>query len=141
MGELVDRDLEHLRLLKGGYYVMTGIMGFFTLFSLLYLGLGSAFASGAIPLTEGSTSDPRTMGMIFLVMGAGFLLIGLTITLLAFFTAHNLRDRRNRTFCLVIAGLSCLQIPWGTVIGVCTIAVLNRPSVKALFEPPVVSAP
>ena len=136
MGELVDRDLEHLRLLKGGFYIMAGITGLFTLFSLLYLGLGGLFASGAIPMKEGSTDDPRMMGLIFLVVGVGFLVIGLAITFLAFATGRNLRDRRNRTFCLVIAGLSCLQIPWGTVIGVCTISVLNRPSVKALFEPP-----
>jgi hypothetical protein len=36
-----------------------------------------------------------------------------------------------------------LQIPWGTAVGICAINVLNRPSVKMLFDlqaPPVPSA-
>ena len=32
MGELIDRDQEHLNLLKWGYYVMAGMTGFFSLF-------------------------------------------------------------------------------------------------------------
>ena len=119
-----------------GYYVMAGMTGLFSLFSLLYIALGGLFASGVIPAKEGSTDDPRLMGLIFLGVGVAVLLIGLGIALLAFFAGRSLRDRRRRTFCLIVAGLSCLQIPWGTVIGVCTISVLNRPGVKALFERP-----
>ena len=136
MGELVDRDDEHLRLLKMGHYVMAGMAGLFSLFSLLYIALGGLFASGAIPTKEGSADDPRLMGLIFLGIGVAVFLIGVGITLLAFFAGRSLRDRRRWTFCLIVAGLSCLQIPWGTVIGVCTISVLSRPSVKALFERP-----
>jgi hypothetical protein len=35
---------------------------------------------------------------------------------------------------MVMAGLCCLQVPWGTAIGICAINVLNRPSVMAMFE-------
>ena len=136
MGELIDRDEEHLRLLKMAYYVLAGMTAFFTLFSLLYIGLGTLFASGVIPMREGSTDNPRLMGLIFLCIGIAVLVIGLAITFLAFYAGRCLRDRRHRTFCLIVAGLTCLQLPWGTVIGVCTINVLNRPSVRALFEPP-----
>ena len=134
MGELVDRDEEHLRLLKFGYYIMAAMMGFFTLFSLLYIFLGGLFASGAIPVKDGSREDPRVMGFIFLGLGFGVLLVGLTATLLTFLTGRSLKDRRHHLFCLIIAALSCLQIPWGTAIGVCTFMVLNRPNVKAQFE-------
>ena len=74
--------------------------------------------------------------MIFLGIGVAFLVLGLGVTLLTYLVGRYLRDRRHRTFCLVMAGLSCLQIPWGTAIGICTISVLNRPSVKVLFEAP-----
>lgn len=135
MGELVDRDLEHLRLLKLGYYVMAGMLGVFSLFSLLYIFLGGLFASGVIPVKEGARDDPRMMGLIFLGIGIAVLVIGLTLTGLTFLAGRSLRDRRRRMYCLIVAVLSCLQIPWGTVIGVSTIIVLNRPSVRALFEP------
>lgn len=134
MGELVDRDQEHLRLLKSSYYIMAGTTAFLSLFSLIYIAIGGVFASGAIPMREGSRDDPRLMGLIFLGIGSALLLVGLSATLLAYFAGCSLRDRRHRLFCQIVAALSCLQIPWGTAIGVCTFMVLNRPSVKALFE-------
>jgi len=38
-------------------------------------------------------------------------------------------------FCLVMAGVECIFTPFGTVLGVLTIIVLVRPSVKELFMP------
>jgi hypothetical protein len=41
---------------------------------------------------------------------------------------------RHYIFCLIVAGITCLFHPFGTVLGVFTIIVLIRPSVKRLFE-------
>jgi hypothetical protein len=133
MSQLVDRDLEHLNLLKLGFYVMAGFLGFFSLFALLYIGIGGIIASGAIPPQPGSP-DPKFLGVIFVAIGIVVLVIGLGSSFLTYFAGRSLRDRRRRTFCFVVAGLCCLQIPWGTALGVCAILVLSRPSVKALFE-------
>src|ERR1700693_2585376 len=38
--------------------------------------------------------------------------------------------RKNRMFSLVVAGLNCLHIPLGTVLGVFTMMVLMRDSVR-----------
>ena len=35
---------------------------------------------------------------------------------------------------MLVAALLCLSIPFGTVLGICAIIVLSRPSVKGLFE-------
>ena len=135
MGELVDRDVEHLRLLEWAYYIMAGVTGLFSLLALLYIGLGAAFASGAIP-DKSSSGDPRIVGLIFLIVGVVALVIGLASALLLYLAGRYLRNRRHRIFCIVVAVLCCLQFPWGTVIGVWTIVALNRPSARALFEPP-----
>jgi hypothetical protein len=37
-------------------------------------------------------------------------------------------------FCLVMASITCMFMPFGTVLGVFTLIVLMRPSVKPLFE-------
>jgi hypothetical protein len=37
-------------------------------------------------------------------------------------------------FCLVIAAVECIFMPFGTVLGVFTIIVLQRPTVKAMFR-------
>ena len=45
-----------------------------------------------------------------------------------------LRTRKYRTFSFVVAALNCLQIPIGTVLGIFTIVVLARDSVRELYE-------
>lgn len=136
MGELVDRDLEHLRLLKISYYILAGTAGFVVLFSLFYLGMGGLFLSGVLPRNPNSSDDPRVVGLIFLSIGIAIFLFGLILCSINYWTGRSLKDRRHRTFCLVSACLSFLNIPFGTAIGVCTIIVLNRPGVRALFEGP-----
>jgi hypothetical protein len=37
--------------------------------------------------------------------------------------------------CFAMAGVECIFMPFGTVLGVFTILVLNRQSVKELFAP------
>ena len=37
-------------------------------------------------------------------------------------------------FCIVVAGVECMIMPFGTVLGVFTLIMLMKDSVKALFE-------
>ena len=48
--------------------------------------------------------------------------------------AVRLGQRRSHTLCLVAAALSCVFMPFGTLLGVCTFVVLLRPSVAPLFK-------
>jgi len=144
MGELIDRDQEHLRLLHIAFYIMAGLSAFISLFSLVYMAMGGIFLAGALSAMGNAANQiPPQLGWIFIGIGAFFLFFGLTITVLLFLAGKSLQRRHHRTFCMVMAGLCCLQIPWGTAIGICAINVLNRPSVRMLFElntPPVPSA-
>jgi len=45
-----------------------------------------------------------------------------------------LLKKRNRGFSLIIGGLNCLQIPFGTALGVFTIIVLSRDSVRQMYS-------
>jgi len=45
-----------------------------------------------------------------------------------------LRARKGRTFSLVVAGINCLHLPLGTVLGVFAIIVLIRESVRELYD-------
>ena len=49
---------------------------------------------------------------------------------------RRLAQRRSYMFCMVMAGVACMLTPVGTVLGVFTIIVLNRPSVRRLFGRP-----
>ena len=131
MSEIVDRDLEHLRLLKFAYYILAGISGAGTVFGTLWIVvMGTVFTM----MPAGPNAPPRFIGPLFLGLGILMLCIGVGVTLLTYFTGRNLSQHRRPTFCIVVAALTCLSVPWGTAIGICTIMVLNRPSVKALFE-------
>ena len=44
-----------------------------------------------------------------------------------------IRNRRWWTFCYLTGWGECLMFPFGTVLGIFTIIVLSRPSVKLLF--------
>jgi Na+-driven multidrug efflux pump len=45
-----------------------------------------------------------------------------------------IRARKHRTFSMVVAGINCLHMPLGTVLGVFTLIVLIRDSVRELYE-------
>jgi hypothetical protein len=136
MGELVDRDQEHLRLLMWAHYIWAGTIGFFSLFTLIYIALGVMMVFGGFPPPSNPANDPRLPGLFFIGLGSAFLVLGSTFAVLTFFAGRCIRDRRRRIFCMILAGLDCLQVPFGTAMGVCTFMVLNRPEVKLLFDRP-----
>jgi len=128
------RDGDHLRLLSIFYFISAGLSGFFALFPLLYAVMGLMFLSIPDQLHHAADSPPPAL-FGWLLFGIG---IGLTILLLAFAVAKLLagfaiRKRRHRVFVLIVAGFSCLSIPYGTLLGVFSFIVLGRPSVAALF--------
>jgi hypothetical protein len=83
-------------------------------------------------------SQPQAMppkaflgAFIWLYLFFGVLLLtGLVLNVLSGFF---LWRKRNRLFSLIIGGLNCLQIPFGTALGVFTILVLSRDSVRQLY--------
>ena len=46
---------------------------------------------------------------------------------------RSLARHRRYTFCLVVAAILCLFVPFGTLLGVFTIIVLVRSTVRARF--------
>ena len=128
-----SKDLEHLRLLSIFHYVAAGVLGFFScafifhiVFGLIFLLSPEAFDNGEPP--------PTFMGWLFLIMGSAAVLSGWTLAILLIVAGRFLKKHKRRIFCMVVAGISCLFMPAGTVLGVFTILVLSRPTVKTLFE-------
>lgn len=76
---------------------------------------------------------PGFLGWFFVIFAATWIVCGLTFAICLFLAGRYLDQRRRYLFCLVMAGLACMFMPFGTVLGVFTILVLVRPSVKELF--------
>lgn len=190
MAVMVNRDAEHLKLLSIFHYVLGGLLCFFGLFPLIYVGMGFLFLSipeeefsnvgPAIPTAPAPTieespleTDPdlpdfeiveepnfgpvqttpapgptfntrrnpgpppgfqRTVGFAFIGIGLVLTLVMVTIALLIIFAGYKLGRASNWTFCFVVACLECLWMPLGTVLGVFTLVVLCRNSVKDRFQ-------
>ncbi len=132
----MNADEEHLQLLAIFHYIVAALAGLFSLFPVYHFFLGLRMLAGH--LVRGRAPDPFTaiMGWMF-VFFAGFAMIcGMAYAVSMAVAAANLTQRRHYTFCLVMACISCLLMPVGTILGVLTIIVLLRPSVRQRFGVP-----
>jgi len=131
-----SKDEEHLRHLQIGHTAAAALTALFSCMFLMHVGMGIAMI--VAPDTffkEGpGKGPPPAMGWMVLCMGSMAVLFGWTLAGLMFAAGRAIKQRRRHTFCIVVAGLSCLFMPFGTVLGVLSLIVLNRPSVKLLFE-------
>lgn len=76
---------------------------------------------------------PTWLGWLFVGIG-GLVMATSTIGAIAsFLNGRWLARRTHYGFCYVISCLQCLQMPLGTLLGVFTLVVLNRPAVQAEF--------
>ena len=129
-------DADHLKLLAIFHFVGSGL----ALLGLLFLFAHYSFMHflftnpKMLEGQKGGGPPPAELFAIFkwFYLGFGVWLAGcFVLNLLAAFA---LRARKHRTFTLVIAGLNCVHLPLGTILGVFTIVVLLRDSVRELYE-------
>jgi hypothetical protein len=87
----------------------------------------------SVPATPFSGNPDRWMGGFILAIGLFGLAFGMGLAVSLFLVGRWLSARKRLTFCFVVACIQCVNMPLGTLLGVFTIIVLNRPSVRALF--------
>jgi hypothetical protein len=127
-----DRDAEHLRLLAIFHYIAGGLFAFFGCFPIIYIVLGVLMLTGRMP-TNGGPPAPPGIGYLFIAMGSVIILLAWALATCLILSGRYLKQRRKYMFSFVIAAISCIQVPFGTVLGIFTIIVLSRDSVKALY--------
>ncbi len=128
------RDEEHLRLLSVFHLIVGGLAALGLPFLFIhFLIMFTVIANLQVWGWPEHAPPPETYHMLFWiypVLGL-FLATGAAINLLS---GWFLLQKRHHLFSLVVAGLDCLEVPWGTVLGVFTILVLTRPSVRRMYE-------
>ena len=135
MNNQLYQDNEHLKTLSICHYVLAGLCIFPLLYGLLYMGMGIFF--GAMIANAPQTPNgppPALLGGIFVVIGLIISAIALTFGLVLLKAGRSLKSHQSYTFCFVVACISCVFMPFGTVLGIFTIIVLLRDSVKAAFN-------
>jgi hypothetical protein len=127
-----DQDREHLRLLTIFYYIWAGFQSLGGLIGLAFIGLG-AFLVSSPQIAQAHNPPPPWFGAVFAGLGALVFVAVEGMAALSLLTGRFLSRRQHHTFCVVISALNCMSLPLGTALGVFSILVLQRPSVKALF--------
>jgi hypothetical protein len=131
----MNRDEEHLRLLSIFHYVVAGLGALFSLFPLFYTAMGAffIFAAHHWPAKPGQEPPPEFVGWIFIAFGSAFFLVGIALAICILITGRSIAHRKHYWFSFVMACIECIFMPFGTVLGVFTVIVLARESVKRLF--------
>jgi hypothetical protein len=132
-------DEEHLRLLSLGFMVSGGVSAFFSLIGIFYAFMGIMMSTtlSRIPQTAANSAQtpaPAFVGWIFAGIGLVFFVFATAMAAARFRAAWCIKHRKWRVFCMVIAGIGCLEFPYGTALGIFSFIVLGRDSVMQLFS-------
>jgi hypothetical protein len=128
-------DADHLNLLSIFHFVGAGL----ALLGILFLIVHFTFMHFIFTNPEmwqgqkGGPPPPEIFSMLIVFYIAGGIWLA-TSAILNVLSGIFLHTRKNRTFSLVVAGINCVHMPLGTVLGVFTIIVLLRPSVREMYE-------
>jgi hypothetical protein len=128
-----NQDFDHLRLLSIFHYVVAGIMGLCSLIPLIHVAIGIAIISGKFDEFANGAGPPVLFGWFFIIIPLIGIVCGIAMSVLVAIAGKQLGRHKGHTFCIVVAAIECMFMPIGTVLGVFTIIVLIRPSVKELF--------
>jgi hypothetical protein len=129
------RDTEHLNLLSIFYFILAGLGAIGVGFAGVHFAFMRAiFTRPDLWKNQKNGPPPSFVTDLILWLFAFALAMIVIVTVLNLLAGIFIRQRRHRMFSLVVGALNCLQVPFGTALGVFTIIVLTRDSVRRLYE-------
>ncbi len=132
---MVNQDEEHLKLLSILHYVWGGLTALGCCVGGIYALAGGGVMIAAL-VNEGQNAPPAVFGGVFFFIGVFIAVLAAAFSALTILAGRSLARRKHYVLCMIMACLSCLSVPLGTALGIFTIIVLMRPSVKQLFNTP-----
>jgi hypothetical protein len=125
-------DDSHLRILSVCFYIIGAMSALGGCILASFALLGVAIMTGVI---QGMPQELAIfLGLILVVIESILALFVWTMSFFEILTGRSLATHSRYRLCFVIACIELLNIPFGTILAVFTIIVLQRPSVYALFE-------
>lgn len=126
---------QTLDLLAIFHYVLAALIYLKGAAALIFIGIGTIAVFGVL------SDQPHDMAVALVVLGLIFFLAPMlflalmwTAATLVLIAGRRIAKRTNLTYCQVVAGLECLCVPFGTILGVFTLIGLTRPEVKDSFD-------
>jgi hypothetical protein len=127
-------DNGHLNTLSVFHFIGAGL----ALLGMVFVGMhfavmGTMMKTAAVQQGQAPPAEFFDLFRWVYVFMGGWYVTSLVLNILG---GIYLRARKHRTFCLVVAAVNCLHIPLGTILGIFTIVVLARNSVRDAFVTP-----
>jgi hypothetical protein len=130
----MNQDLQHLKLLSIFHYVVAGLLALIACFPMIHFVVGLMMIFSPSSMSGSGSPPPPALGWLFVFFAAAIILLGWTMAIFLMIAGWFLSRGKHYVFCFAMACIVCLFHPFGTVLGVFTLVVLLRPSVKRLFE-------
>lgn len=127
------RDESHLRDLAIGYFVMAALTSLFALLPLIHVGVGLLIINRPDTFGGNGQPPPAFIGYLLVGIGSFIIVLGQSFACCLLLAGRWIKARRNYLFSFVIACICCAFFPFGTVLGVFSILILSRESVKRLY--------
>ena len=118
------------------HYIVGAITFAYSSIPLIHVFIGLMFMLN--PRGFAQKGDPdfplRYFGLAFVLIGGGIVLFGWTLGAMTAYAGRCIKRREKYLLCFILACVNCLHMPLGTILGIFTLIVLSRDSVKQLFE-------
>jgi hypothetical protein len=131
-------DKEHLRLLGLAHYISGGITIAFSSLFIFHLAFMSFLLSNPemFPQAEAGEENmpPGEFIEIFVFIFGFMIFLGILFGIAQIVSGRFLKQHKRKLFSLIVAIPNLLFIPYGTILAITTLIVLERKSVKALYQ-------
>ena len=120
-----------------GHYITGGLCILFASMFIFHFVIFFVLASDPQFFPPPSPGHPAPPDGMFRIMGGAigiFILLGWTFGGLTIFVGRCIKRRVRRSLSLIVACLNLLFLPVGTLLGVASLMVLTRSSVKRAYE-------
>lgn len=130
----MTQEEQHLDLLAIFHFVVGGLTALFSCIFFLHVAIGIAMLNGVFDkVAPGSEAPPAFLAWFFIIFPSIFIVAGWILAGLMIAVGRKLKRRASHTFCMIVAGMECILMPFGTVLGIFTIVLLMKDPVKRLF--------
>src|SRR5437762_373537 len=127
----LSADADHLRLLSIFHYIVGALHLIGSSVAIIHFGLGLLMMLR--PGMFGNNPPPPFVGLLLAFVGGAIIICGWTIGICTIYSGRCIQHRVRRTFSIVVAAINCVLFPLGTALGVFTLIVLMRDSVRRLY--------
>jgi hypothetical protein len=125
------QEKDTLHMLSIFHYVIAGLIALIACIPLIHLTIGLSLTAGAI---AGDEPALGMVGTVFTLFASLAILVGWGLATFIFLSGRSLDRQEKYQFCMIGAGVLCIFMPLGTILGVFTLVTLQDESVKAIFK-------